>query len=318
MSDAGQLSDWRLACPACRSDEFETVVDSRICRNCGNRYTQNGGVWDFLPPERATAFEDFLDSYTRIRHAEGRGGYDAGFFKALPDCPVDHPVAWQWAIRRRSYESLMGKLKSMLIGGQRIIDVGAGVGWLSNRLAQAGFRPCAIDISIDDQDGLGASRHYDGDWPLLRAEFDRLPLADNQADVLIFNASLHYSTDIVDTLKEACRVVVAGGSVIVLDTPVYKDEESGRKMLEEQKSDFERRFGDRSDALPHEGYLTWGAVERHGADLGLRWSVTRPWYGTKWAIRPLLARLRGGREPATFAILAATNPGTDAGASDAR
>ena len=56
-----------------------------------------------------------------------------------------------------------------------ILDIGAGNGWLSNRLAQKGHRPVAVDIFTDGLDGLGAARHYGMSFPLVEAEFDRLP-----------------------------------------------------------------------------------------------------------------------------------------------
>jgi SAM-dependent methyltransferase len=303
--DRAVPADWQLACPQCRPGDLEIAADLAICRQCATVYNRLSGIWHFLPDERAEHFRDFLGRYTRIRHAEGRSSDDSQFYRALPNCPSAHPLAWQWTIRRRSFEMLSTMLEKTQNRGARIIDAGTGVGWLSNRLAQAGFRPCAVDLSVDETDGLAAAKHLDCHWPLIRAEFDHLPFADDQADVLIFNASFHYSTEFSKTLKEACRVVVPGGSIIILDTPVYRDECSGRQMLEEQRVDFERRFGDCSDALPHEGFLTWDTIDRLGDKLGLEWTISRPWYGLKWALRPLLARIRGSREPATFAILCA-------------
>ena len=82
----------------------------------------------------------------------------------------------------------------------RVLDMGSGVGWLSHQLARLGHRPCAIDLNLDPRDGLAAARYYPASWPLLQAEFDRLPLAGAQADVVVFNAALPYSGDYRVTL----------------------------------------------------------------------------------------------------------------------
>jgi hypothetical protein len=39
------------------------------------------------------------------------------------------------------------------------------------------------------------------------------------------------------------------------------------------------------------------------ADLNLRWTVYRPWYGWRWSLRPLKSRLAGRRPPSRFWIL---------------
>jgi SAM-dependent methyltransferase len=191
----------------------------------------------------------------------------------------------------------------------RVLDLGAGVGWLSNRLAGLGYHPCAIDLNLDPRDGLGAARHYGGDWPRVQAEFDRLPLADSQADLVIYNASLHYSTGYRATLAEALRVLRPGGRIVVLDSPIYRRDASGRQMIAERQAAFARDHGTRSDALPNVGYLTWAMLRDLGRELGLRWRIIRPWYGWRWALRPWRSRLARKREPSTFALLVAERSG---------
>ncbi len=192
--------------------------------------------------------------------------------------------------------------------GARVLDLGAGSGWLSHRLAAQGLRPCAVDVNLDDQDGLRASRHYDFRFPCLEAEFDRLPVPSAYADAAIFNASLHYSTDLERSFREALRVVRPGALLIVVDSPIYHDAESGRQMVIEQHGDFERRFGDRSDHLASIGFLTFDDFDRLARQFALRWRFQRPWYGWRWAVRPAIAWLRRMREPATFAVVSARKP----------
>src|SRR3546814_17387532 len=44
--------------------------------------------------------------------------------------------------------------------------------------------------------------------------------------------------------------------------------------------------------------------------LSIRWAVHRPWYGPRWALRPLIAKLRGHREPSRFRLYVARKPGS--------
>jgi ubiquinone/menaquinone biosynthesis C-methylase UbiE len=123
------------------------------------------------------------------------------------------------------------------------------------------------------------------------ADFDRLPFPVNYADLAIFNGSFHYSTDYRVTLREAFRVARA---VVVMDRPIYHDATSGQRMVEEMRNS-------RSTAIACKQFLTWSEL----ATLG-RWRVIRPWYGARWALKPLLAAIRRSREPAQFALLLAS------------
>jgi len=302
-------ADWPLACPSCRQD-LGTLSTHRDpgevrCPSCGLVAPCVEGIWRFLPPNAAAAFAPFLADYTRIRHAEQRGSDDPAYYLRLPDCPPDHPIAAQWALRRRTFAAFTRRVLPRLGSGLRIVDLGAGVGWLSHRLAQLGHHPMAVDLTIDDRDGLGAGRYYRPAWPRVQAEFDRLPLAAEVADLVIFNASLHYSTDYEVTLAEAQRVLAPGGTLAILESPIYRRPESGRRMAEERRADFARRYGTRSEALPSRDYLTWEVIEDLGDRLGIRFQAVTPWYGWRWATRPWIARLKHRREPSRFAILLA-------------
>jgi SAM-dependent methyltransferase len=267
------------------------------------------GIWDFLPAARAAHFDRFLQEYGAVRRAEGRGSAEPGWYRRLPEVDPAEPLAWQWRVRARSLAALLGEvLPAVTPPAARVLDLGAGNGWLSRRLAQAGYRPLAVDVSDDEADGLGAARHFDGTlcepFPRVRAEFDRLPLVDGGADVALFNASLHYSPDYDRTLAEACRVVAEGGAVVVLDSPVYHSDQAGTAMVAERHAAFNARFGFPSDALGSREYLTDAGMDALASRHGLRWRRWAPWYGLRWALRPWRSRLARRREPARFIVFA--------------
>ena len=296
-----------LACPECHG-LLQLAADSARCGICRHSFARHNGVWRLLRPQRVALIERFLADYTKIRLAEGRGSAAATFYRNLPDCPADHPLQWQWRIHRRSFACLRDRVLPALGARLRILDLGAGSGWLSHRLAQLGHDPCAIDLSCDPQDGLEAGRHFEAAWPRLQAEFDALPISTASVDAVVFNASLHYSTDYLTTLREALRVLAPGGAVVVLETPVYQLEASGRRMVEERHAQFLKRYGTRSDSLPSLEYLTWPRLAELGTTLALEWQVLRPGYGLRWALRPWIARLRRRREPSAFPCLLARRP----------
>jgi len=212
-----------------------------------------------------------------------------------------------WAIRARSYARLvhdaLTRLQDPLERSLRILDLGAGNGWLSNRLAAQGDRVIAVDLLVNEQDGLGAWKHYEHSFTPVQAEFNHLPIMDRFADAVVFNASFHYSENYEETLKEALRVLSPQGRLVILDSPVYRRAASGQKMVEEREAQFREKYGFASDSLQSENYLTYGRLKELAETLDLRWKIVTPFYGWRWTIRPLAAALLRRREPAKFHLI---------------
>lgn len=316
-----------LACPRCRTS-LDISDDSAACPACCAAYRRAGGVWLLLAEDRAPRFAQFIAEYETVREAEGRGGSGRDYYRALPYQDATGRFAADWRIRAASFDALLRHvvipLERQTVAGRfpalgsrppvpgsrfsvlRLLDMGAGCGWLAYRLAQRGHAAAAVDLLVNEADGLGAHVHYDAPILPIQAEFERLPLADAQLDLLVVNAALHYATDYAATLREALRVLRPGGALAVVDTPVYHDPSSGRQMVRERGDAFERRFGFRGESLPAENFLSYARLHELAGELGIRWRIFRPSHGIGWALRPLRARLRGRREPAGFPLLVAT------------
>ena len=300
-SDVAHLSV-HMQCPRCRSD-----IGGLSCTFCGFRMVFSNGIIHALPPERFAHYAQFIENYERIRGAEGRGSENEDFYLGLPYKDVSGRNSNQWHIRARSYDYLMKHvLKLNNCGDGRILDLGAGNGWMSFRLALARYQPFAVDLLINDWDGLGAAVHYQKHLPTLfprfQAEVSCLPFQNEQFDTVIFNASFHYSEDYTVTLREAFRCVRSGGMVIIIDTPWYSCEESGSQMVSERRAIFSQRYGTTSNAINSLEYLTNERLHILEEQLSIQWDIHSPQYGFKWAMRPLMAKLRRKREPSRFRI----------------
>lgn len=294
----------RLQCPRCA-----TAIDALDCPACGFSIVIREGIAQALPPEAIEHHARFVQDYERIRAAEGRGGENEDFYLGLPYRDASGRNREQWRMRARSYDYLVAHLLQGVDRGGSILDLGAGNGWMSYRLALAGYRPCAVDLLANDSDGLGAARHYRKQlatfFPRFQAELRHLPFADGQFDAAIFNASFHYAEDFEACLRETMRCVKSDGVVIISDTPWYARDESGQRMLAERRAAFMQQHGTAADAIDVLGYLTDERLRRMESALSIRWRVHRPWYGLRWFMRPLLATLRRRREPSRFRLYAA-------------
>jgi ubiquinone/menaquinone biosynthesis C-methylase UbiE len=249
----------------------------------------------------------FLEAYTKIRHAEGRGSLDSNYYRELPYRDITGKNTGQWRIRARSYRHFERKILRPLERetgrGLRILDLGAGNGWMSWRLALRGHRMVALDIFEDDRDGLGALSQYPIPLPAVAAEFDALPFAEASFDLVIFNSSFHYSSDYHRTLREACRCLEPLGCLVIMDSPLYKRGIHGEMMRAERQAQFQKLYGFRSEALKSIEYLDRTMLSDLARGLNLDWKQSRPWYGLAWALRPLYARFGGRRPPSQFVIL---------------
>lgn len=303
--------DLQLLCPGCREESFALADLERTCPGCGFHLTAKDGVIAALGPGGEEYFHSFFREYLTVRRAEGRGSDGSEYYLALPYEDTTGKLSWQWKMRGRTYRYLerrvLPQVEQQKDGPLDVLDLGAGVGWLSYRLALRGHRPVAVDLLTDPQDGLGAARHYRDviptPFPTFQAEFDRLPFADEQFDLAIFNSSFHYATDFWATLQEARRCLRWGGQVVIMDTPVYRRYEDGEQMREERHQQFEEQYGFRSDSVPSMEYVDEAMLKRLTKELNIHWSIHRPWYGLPWHMRPLKAWWRRGRAPSRFWIL---------------
>jgi SAM-dependent methyltransferase len=299
-------TEFRLACPRCRQP-FPDGRDPLRCPACELRFSRDGGIWHLLPPERDLALRRFMIEYREVRRREGWGSRGPAYYRALPFRDLTGRFEEIWRIRAASYATLLHRvvrpMEEQLGRPLAILDMGAGNGWLSHRLAERGHRLAAVDLSDDTRDGLGAHVHYPTSLTPVLADFDHLPFADQQADLVVFNAALHYSPDCEVTLREALRVLREAGHLVITDSPVYHDAASGARMVRERQQAFIHDYGFPSNAIASEGFLTHRRLRELSAGLALRFRLLRPlrWWSMRG--RALVATVQGHREQATFPVI---------------
>jgi SAM-dependent methyltransferase len=287
------LEDWLdvVGCPSCCSPLLLTddATWPLRCRGCGERFAVDGRIPLLLRREDADRLARFSRQYREARLAEGWQPLTAEQARALPyGRPPGYPPLY-WEVRRQSFCALMSLLarEGPSPAAGPIADLGAGSGWLSYRLAQAGYRVLALEASRDTAFGLGAAEaHYASDAPFLpvQGDLERPPLLNSRLGMLLFNASLHYAADLENTLRRAAQALQPRGRLIILDTPIARQPHPGTG------------HGDR--------HLGRGELHQALIEAGLRprWIGVRR--GNRWQSRQLKVWLK--REPRfSFPIVAA-------------
>lgn len=298
---------FQLICPECGDFLEPPSSGARRCARDDRCWVEEHGIWRMLSDSQRVAIEPRVRRYLEIRRTEGWGDDDPQYYRALPFVDRSARFPEIWRLRAQSYRHLQRRILQPLArarGSLRVIDAGAGNGWLSYRLARAGHRVAAVDICTDRIDGLGALSRYAPDIPMLvlEASFDQLPIAPRQADVVIFNSSLHYSNNVRRTMKQALGVLVAGGRIVVVDTPYYRREIDGHRMLAQWHADKQHPH-DQSETSPMQGFLTPAAIARLCSQLGLEARTLRPPAAWRAAAAALRSRITGQRARAAFPLI---------------
>jgi SAM-dependent methyltransferase len=219
------------------------------------------------------------------------------------------PLAQQWSVHAASYEaftrSVLAPAARRLLRAVDLLDLGAGNCWLSWRLARMGHHALALDIRDDDIDGLGAAAPYleEARFARIAASFEALPVADHLFDVVVFNASLHYTADLASTLREAQRVLRPRGRIAIEDSPFYENEADGDAMVAEKRRDAARTFGDRAGALMAIRSIEFLTADRlTSAAPTVTWRRHAVQFPAWYESRTIVARSEGRRAPSRFEL----------------
>jgi SAM-dependent methyltransferase len=292
----------RFACPECRTDLVETGAEGFACARCGRVFERRGGVWRFLTETRGARLESFVRQYRLVRDREGRRPSAPDYYRRLPTVAPGDPHARDWQVRRETYHHLLGHVLAAGTLPVHVLDLGAGSGWLSHRLTALGHRAVAVDAIDDEVDGLGAARHYPTDFASVQADFDALPFAPGQFDLVVFNGSLHYAADVAATLERAYRALAPGGALVVMDSPMFRAEDDGSAMVGAEVMRFRNQCGCATVVQPGVGYLTFARLAGIAEKLALRPQFVPSRGPLGWRLRRGAARVRLRRAPAAFGL----------------
>src|SRR5262245_31164196 len=179
------------------------------------------GVWPVLEAQFAAAAiepvvradEARLQEVLRLRkeNFETHGSLDTRDRRQL--VPGRSWAAWSRAL-------------GLLMPPIMVADLGCGEGYLTVEAARWAGRVIAVDRSdavLERARGLARRRRVKNViWK--RGELEKLPIADASVDVALLSQALHHAAHPLQAVREAARIAVPGGRVLVLDLRTHREE----------------------------------------------------------------------------------------------
>ena len=111
-----------------------------------------------------------------------------------------------------------------LLSGKRIVDLGCGNGRLARRLAAAGNAVTGVDSS-EEQIKLASGQDERGPGPtFVLAPMEATGLRDASFDLAVISQALHHAADPIAAIREAHRLLVPGGRLLLLDLLAHEED----------------------------------------------------------------------------------------------
>ncbi len=214
----------KIQCPFClpQLPSMRLYWGTLHCTKCGTEFPSSNDCPSILFEKAKTEAATFAEYYDALRLEEGWASEDPEYYKSLPYKDLTGKHAYEWKLRTRHVRKLLRWLGKIAPSRKlEILEVGGGSGWLSRILAKQGHSVILLDLN-SGRHALGAIGWSVKGVRTLQGDMERLPFLNQQFDIVLFNASLHYGKDATATLWDAWRLLRPNGHCVVMDSPVYR------------------------------------------------------------------------------------------------
>ncbi len=210
--------------------------------------------------------EDYAEKeqlYLEVRRRETRVLTDEALMQ-LPEVKAPAELAREWRWRKRALERLDEYLQAHF-GKQptRMLDLGCGNGWMSNRLAAHANREVwAADLN--ETELLQGSRVFTREnLRFVYADVLQGVLPERHFDVIVLAASVQYFPDLQALVQALRKLLLEKGQIHVLDSHFYPDE-AAQEAARQRTMDYYQKKGVPEMASYYHHHL-WKEAQALGA-----------------------------------------------------
>ena len=173
---------------------------------------------------------DFSQQYILLRNKEGRI-YSDKEVANLPEIDKEHQHYQEWQIRKytsdRLIKYLMNKEKDL-----EILEVGCGNGWLSAKLASIPFsQVTGVDINAEELNQAKRIFSQFENVEFFNCSFHDEMFSGCKFDIIVFAASVQYFSSLEKALNESLKRLKPGGEIHIIDSHLYKQNETSAARL---------------------------------------------------------------------------------------
>ena len=127
----------------------------------------------------------------------------------------------QWEYEEAPYQMGLMEAAGVSLTGQRVLDVGCGLGGKSAAFAERGMRVVGVDLSVENARAgarFAKKRRLEG-VDFVAADAVRLPVPSGSFDVVVSTDTFEHLPEPEASLSEMCRALRKGGSLVAVFGP---------------------------------------------------------------------------------------------------
>lgn len=182
------------------------------------------GIW--MDEEARQRFHSFEDQYILIRDKEQRI-FSVDEIRRLPELKKGHKHAAEWKIRKKSIERFAGFLKMKTAASA--LDIGCGTGFFANILSQYCDKVSGVEVNLTELKLAAEAFKSNPKTAWYYTDIlSRKVFPESSFDLITFCCSFQYFPDVKEILDACFYYLKPGGSVHIIDSPIYEKEEQVR------------------------------------------------------------------------------------------